>query len=128
MEKANHLSSKLRLLREVHDYTQEYVAGILEISQNTYSLMEKGETKITIDRLEKLAKLYQMELVDLIQMNEQTFIQTITHSQGVCSQNVTINHSLKEDERELYKTTIERLERENEKLHILIDKLSARLT
>jgi len=75
----------------------------------------------------KLAKLYQMDLADLIRMNEQTFIHTITHSQGVCSPNVTINHSLKEDERELYKTTIERLERENEKLHLLIDKLSAKL-
>lgn len=127
MNTEQQLAGKLKLLREVHNYTQEYVASALDISQNTYSLIEKGETKITVDRLEKLAKLYQMDLVDLIRLNEQTYIHTITHSQGVCSQQVTINHPLAEEERELYKKTIERLERENEKLHTLIDKLSQRI-
>ena len=121
------LSSKLRILREVHDYTQEYVASVLEISQNTYSLIEKGESKLTIDRLEKLANLYRMDVADLIRLNEQTYINTITHSQGVCSQNVNINPSMKDEERELYKTTIERLERENERLHNLIEKLTTKL-
>ena len=127
MNAIEHLSTKLRVLREVHDYTQEYVAGVLEISQNTYSLIEKGESKLTIDRLEKLANLYRMNLADLINLNEQTYINTITHSQGVCSQNVNINQSLKDEERELYKTTIARLEKENERLHLLIDKITAKL-
>jgi len=127
MNAIEHLSTKLRVLREVHDYTQEYVAGVLEISQNTYSLIEKGESKLTIDRLEKLATLYRMNLADLINLNEQTYINTITHSQGVCSQNVNINHSLKDEERELYKTTIARLEKENERLHLLLDKITAKL-
>jgi len=121
------LSSKLRILREVHDYTQEYVAGVLDVSQNTYSLIEKGDTKITIDRLAKLAALYNMELADLITLNEQTYINTITNSQGVCSKNVTVNNSLSEDERALFKRTIDRLEKENERLHNLIEKLTAKL-
>ena len=120
------LASKMKLLREIHNFTQEYVAGELEISQNTYSLIEKGETKLTIDRLEKLAKLYNMDLVDLIRLNEQTYIHTIIHSQGVCSKNVTINQMV-EEERKLYIDTINRLEKENEKLHKLLDKLSDRL-
>jgi transcriptional regulator with XRE-family HTH domain len=120
------LASKVRLLREVHNYTQEYVADVLEISQNTYSLIEKGETKLTIDRLEKLAQLYNMKLIDLIQLSEQTFIHTITHSQGVCSQQVTINQ-LPDEERKLYTDTISRLEMENDKLHKLIEKLTDRL-
>ena len=120
------LASKIKLLREVHNYTQEYVADTLEISQNTYSLIEKGETKLTIDRLEKLAKLYRMTLTDLIQLNEQTYIHTITHSQGVCSQQVTINQ-MSDEERKLYQDTITRLERENERLQKLIEKITDRL-
>jgi transcriptional regulator with XRE-family HTH domain len=127
MNTEQQLASKIKLLREVHNFTQEYVASTLEISQNTYSLIEKGETKLTLERLEKLAKLYKMDLVDLIRLNEQTYIHTITHSQGVCSQQVTINHPLADEERELYRSTIERLERENEKLHKLIEKLTERL-
>ena len=120
------LSSKIKLLREIHNYTQEYVADTLEISQNTYSLIEKGETKLTVDRLEKLAKLYNMDIVDLIRLNEQTYIHTITHSQGVCSQQVTINQ-MPDEERELYKRTVGRLEKENERLQNLIEKLTDRL-
>jgi transcriptional regulator with XRE-family HTH domain len=120
------LASKIKILREVHNYTQEYVAGVLDISQNTYSLLEKGETKLTFDRLSKLADLYHMDLPDLIRLNEQTYIHTITHSQGVCSQQVTINQ-MGQEERDLYQKTIERLESENEKLQQLIEKLMARL-
>ena len=127
MDVAQQLANKLRLLREVHNYTQEYVAGFLDISQNTYSLIEKGETKLTIDRIAKLAELYKMDVVDLIQSNEQTYINTITHSQGVCSHQVTINHPLSDDERNMYQSTLDRLERENEKLHKLIDKLTEKL-
>lgn len=131
MSMQEQLASKIRLLREVHNYTQEYVADVLEISQNTYSLIEKGETKLTIDRLEKLAKLYAMEVADLIQLNGQAYIHTITHSQGVgvcvSSQEVTINHPLAGEERELYQKAIDRLERENDRLQLLIDKLTARL-
>ena len=127
MNEIKQLSSKLRILREVHDYTQEYVAGVLDVSQNTYSLIEKGDTKITIDRLAKLAALYNMELADLITLNEQTYINTITNSQGVCSKNVTVNNSLSEDERALFKQTINRLEKENERLHNLLEKLTAKL-
>ncbi|MFL9483807.1 helix-turn-helix transcriptional regulator [Chitinophagaceae bacterium LWZ2-11] len=127
MNATEQLSSKLKLLREVHNYTQEYVAGVLDISQNTYSLIEKGESKITIDRLDKLAHLYKMDVTDLIRFNEHTYIHTITHSQGVCSQNVTINHPLSDEERKMFQSTIERLERENEKLHKLIEKITEKL-
>lgn len=126
MNMQEQLASKIKLLREVHNYTQEYVADVLEISQNTYSLIEKGETKLTVDRLEKLARLYRMDVVDLIRLNEQTYIHTITHSQGVCAQQVTINQ-MPDEERDLYKRTIERLEKENERLQKLIDKLADKL-
>lgn len=126
MDIQKQLASKLKILREVHNYTQEYVADVLEISQNTYSLIEKGETKLTIDRLDSLAKLYNMDVVDLIRLNEQTYIHTITHSQGICSQNVTINQ-MGDEERKLVQDTISRLEKENERLHKLIDKLTERL-
>lgn len=121
------LAGKIKLLREIHNYTQEYVANVLDISQNSYSLIESGQTKLTIDRLEKLAHLYKMDLPELIRVNEQNYIHTITHSQGICSEQVVINHAMPEEERALLNKTIERLEKENEKLMKLIDKLSEKI-
>ena len=130
MEVMQQLSNKIKLLREVHNYTQEFVANELEISQKTYSQLEKGETKVTIDRIEKLAKLYKMDYLDLLKLNEQTFIQNITQSQGICSSKadiVTYNNPPSDEERKLYQATIQRLEQEIDRLHQLLDNLTGRL-
>lgn len=44
----------LRILREVSNYTQEFVAeDILGISQNTYSRREQNPDKITAEQAQK---------------------------------------------------------------------------
>lgn len=123
------LAVKLRMLREMNNYTQEYVAQVLDISPNTYSLLEKGQSAITINRMEKLAELYQLDLGDLLRLSDQTIIHHITsQSSGICSENVNIhNTGLAEDERNSYKETIARLEAQNDKLMALLEKLSERL-
>lgn len=128
MRTTEQLGNKLRILREVHNYTQEYVANVLDIAPNTYGLMEKGETKFNLERLERLAGLYNMDLVDLLQMNERTVIHSITHSQGICSSQVTINNPMTEEERKMYQQTIARLERENERLIALLDKMTEKFS
>ena len=51
----------MRILRESQDFSQEYVAFKLDMHQRTYSNLESGKTKLTIDRIQKLAELYQVE-------------------------------------------------------------------
>lgn len=51
----------MRILRESNDYSQEYVATILEVSQKTYSNLEAGKTKLTLDRINQLAALYKVQ-------------------------------------------------------------------
>ena len=89
--------------------------------------MKKWETKVTIDRIEKLAKLYKMDYLDLLKLNEQAFIQNITQSQGICSSKadtVTYNNHPSDEERKLYQATIQRLEQEIDRLHQLLDNLT----
>jgi transcriptional regulator with XRE-family HTH domain len=50
------IHSKIRKLRENLGLTQETMAEYLCISQNAYSLIEKGKTKIDIDRLLQITK------------------------------------------------------------------------
>lgn len=120
------LASRIKILREINNYTQEYVANTLGISQNTYSLLEKGETKLTIERLEQLANLYNLDLIDMIRNSDQTFVHSISNSAGLFSDHVTINQ-MAEGEREIYLKTIQRMENEIIKLHALIEKLTNKL-
>lgn len=49
---------RLKDLREDHDYTQNFVASILGVKQNTYSQYESGKREIPISMLIQLAELY----------------------------------------------------------------------
>ncbi|WP_257667045.1 helix-turn-helix domain-containing protein [Parapedobacter tibetensis] len=52
------VSTKLKLLRERHSYTQEFVASKLGISQSTYFNLEAGNTKLSVKRAAQLAEIY----------------------------------------------------------------------
>lgn len=49
---------RIRDLREDHDYTQEYVAKILETSQTMYARYERAANEMPIRHLLKLCELY----------------------------------------------------------------------
>lgn len=57
----------LKDLRLQHNYTQEYLALSLDISQKSYSNLEKGEKKITLDLLSKIAACYEIDTINLVQ-------------------------------------------------------------
>ena len=50
--------NRIRSLREDNDYSQEYIARLLHIGQRTYSDYEHGKTRIPLDSMIILAKLY----------------------------------------------------------------------
>jgi transcriptional regulator with XRE-family HTH domain len=57
---------KIKELRKKHGYSQEDVAIGLNMEQNTYSRMERGETKLDIERLQQIASFYKISVHDLI--------------------------------------------------------------
>lgn len=60
-------TSTLKILREVNNYTQEFVAeDILGISQNTYSRLEQNPNKITAEQAQKLSELYKVSIANLL--------------------------------------------------------------
>jgi transcriptional regulator with XRE-family HTH domain len=62
------ISTKLRKLREIHGYPQEYVAFHLGVSQAAYSKKETGRTELSLSVLQQLSSLYKINLADLIDM------------------------------------------------------------
>ena len=57
---------KMRKFREFRNYSQEYVAEKLGITQNAYSRIETNQTKVTTDRLRQLAEILDIPVSDLI--------------------------------------------------------------
>lgn len=60
------VGSKIRKLRNEKEYSQEYMAQKLNISPATYSKWERGETDLTINQLEKVAKVFEVGVVELM--------------------------------------------------------------
>jgi len=64
--KIKSVAANIRKIREHRNYTQEYLAAKLTISQNAYSKIELGYTKITVERLFQIAIILEVDPVDLI--------------------------------------------------------------
>jgi len=61
-----HYISLLRKLRRENGLTQQQVADYLHLDRSTYAYYESGRTKVNIDILIRLAKLFQVSLAQLV--------------------------------------------------------------
>ena len=68
------VTEKLRLLRRQMEYSQEYMAFMLNISQNAYSRMENGKTPLTVNRLFEICTLLKISPGELLEGDPDTFI------------------------------------------------------
>jgi transcriptional regulator with XRE-family HTH domain len=64
--KVKAVAANIRNKREELNYTQEYLAAKLHISQNAYSKIELGYTKITVERLFQVAEVLDCSITELI--------------------------------------------------------------
>lgn len=63
-------TSTLKILREINDYTQEYIAEeVLSISKTTYARLEQDPSKINAVHAQKLAGLYKVSIANLLSEN-----------------------------------------------------------
>lgn len=70
MEPNEIIGSNIRCIREHLGYTQDEVAGFLGVSRAFISLVENGEREIGIDHLEKITDLFNVQLIDLLEENQ----------------------------------------------------------
>lgn len=68
------VTEKIRLMREMNDWTQEEMAEKMAMSLNSYSKLERGESKLYLDKLEKAAEVFEVEVTDLLSLNKQGLI------------------------------------------------------
>lgn len=59
------LGRKIRLLRKAKGWTQDYLSELLGINPKSVLRIESGQTFPTIQNLEKLAEVFEIEISDL---------------------------------------------------------------
>ena len=67
------VAANIRKVREYRNYTQDYLAAKLGISQNAYSKIELGYSKITLDRLFHIVLILEIEVVELLEFDEEKY-------------------------------------------------------
>ncbi|QSB29190.1 helix-turn-helix domain-containing protein [Flavobacterium sp. CLA17] len=60
------IGEKIKNIRELKNYTQEYIAFQLGITQSGYSKIEKGKTSLSLEKLEQLALILEVPLENII--------------------------------------------------------------
>lgn len=61
------LNQKIKMLREIHHWSQEEMAEKMNMSLNSYARLERGETKLNIEKLEQIANVFNMDIFEFIQ-------------------------------------------------------------
>ncbi|MCA4893940.1 MAG: helix-turn-helix transcriptional regulator [Cytophagales bacterium] len=64
------IGQKIRKIREMKGISQEYLATQLNISPQAYGKLEREETKLDFDRIEVIAKLMEIEPLDIVNFDE----------------------------------------------------------
>ena len=119
MESIIKLGERIKHLREQRNYSQEYLASKLNISQRAYSKMETGQTKLSVDSLFKIAETLETSINNILGMDGNNVFNnsfTITTGDGM-----VINKSASEKVHELYESLIKSKDAEILRLQHQVD-------
>jgi transcriptional regulator with XRE-family HTH domain len=64
------IAQNIKNIRELKNLTQDYMATQLDITQGAYSKIERGETDMPLSRLEQIAKILKIKLLDIVGFDE----------------------------------------------------------
>ena len=104
------IAEKIRKLREVKGLKQETMAKRMGLTTNGYGKIERGESSITLDRLEQIAQVLEVSTLDILQFDD-NFVYNITTMNNSATNGIVNNYSLSEAERTLLMKQIEAMQR-----------------
>lgn len=89
------VNEKIRFLRENKNLTQDEMAERLGMSTNGYAKIERGETRLTIPKLEQIVEVFDTDILELMSLGEKIvyFQDSDNHSINIInptSQDLTI--------------------------------------
>jgi transcriptional regulator with XRE-family HTH domain len=64
------IGEKIRKIRTIKGFSQDYVANLLNISQAAYSDIETNRSKVNFERIQEIANIFKLDVNDLIAFDE----------------------------------------------------------
>lgn len=116
------IGNKLRKFRELRNYTQEYMAKELNMTTAGYGKIERDESEITYQKLEKIAQILGMRVEDIINFNESLVFNVMYNQTGITNGYVVAPENTFDNERKLFEQIIQQLREENAFLKKLLEK------
>ncbi|MCD9576927.1 helix-turn-helix transcriptional regulator [Flavobacterium soyae] len=109
---ATSIKNKIKNIRELKNYTQEYMADQLGVTQAGYSKIEKGRTILSYAKLVEIARILEVSVEDIISFDSQRYFNNYNTVKGNNNNgSILINSSSDEALKELYEDKIKLLEK-----------------
>lgn len=76
------IGNKIKNIRELKNLTQEYMAERLDISQTAYSKLERGETKVSDEKLSQIASVLEVRPEEIKAFDSQKYFNSVGNVEG----------------------------------------------
>lgn len=76
------IEEKIKSIRELKNYTQGYMAEELGITQAAYSKIESGQTKLTMNKINDIAQIFEIPVEDLVAYDSQRYFNSFNNVKG----------------------------------------------
>lgn len=87
----------IRELREQRNWTQEYMADKLGLTRNGYAKIERGESTPSLERLDEIAKLFEISIIELLKLDDKNIIVQTQNQQANYYQHYVNGESLQNE-------------------------------
>lgn len=74
------IGSKIRQIRELKGFSQDFIANQLGISQRAYSKMEMNQSKLDWGRITKIADILEVDPMDIVAFDDNLIFNNCTQS------------------------------------------------
>jgi transcriptional regulator with XRE-family HTH domain len=76
---ATSIKNKIKSIRELKNYTQEYMAEQLGVTQAGYSKIEKGKTILSYVKLVEIARILEVSVEDIISFDSERYFSSFNN-------------------------------------------------
>jgi transcriptional regulator with XRE-family HTH domain len=105
------IKNKIKSIRELKNYTQEYMADQLGVTQAGYSKIEKGKTVLSFVKLVEIARILDVSVEDILSFDSQRYFNNFNKVEGNNNGSIQINSDNSPALKELYEDKIMLLEK-----------------
>lgn len=105
------IKNKIKSIRELKNYTQEYMADQLGVTQAGYSKIEKGKTILSYVKLVEIARILEVSVEDVISFDSQRYFNSFNKVRGNNNGSIQINSDNSATLKVLYEDKIKLLEK-----------------